>query len=360
MSYHNSNRTPPKPEFLQRRKDKPRDKGFKLLFKKILSIRYKLREYLPQFHKHTIFEGEQKMKYFFQTRKQRIADAKEDISLAEGFMETLNIMHNRATRDIERSKSSLIKGKQSLDYFTTNRQRFESDYTKTFKWQIPNTQEIIDWKVIPDPESRLPYGYALYLRNSIIKIEFNYGDIGKEGFNISAENLHLYNYNTQDLGKLFLAEMERINHYIVQPLHQREIQIKILPTAVYNEKFSSYDQVLELLDILSDPDESMLGPFQREMAITTKVMGETTKELINQRRKLKALENDKSFEAWIARIIGDKHKIQAFDLINIIRVDRLFIAWFLLTLRSIVLVFQVIYYLITLGISKIAELTGKS
>ncbi|MGL4758346.1 MAG: hypothetical protein ACRCXZ_03345 [Patescibacteria group bacterium] len=347
------------PKFLTNKKQpKPTEIAFYIV--KYNQFKQSQLRYLITRPSSLYYHGESIVKHLFQTKKQRITTVKERISLSEGYLETLNNMLKTSTKDIESNNRATKASADDLDYFTKNRQKFESDINNTFQWTIPNSKEIVFFKIVPDPETSIPYGYDLQLRASVIRIRFNYGYIGHEGFDITCDQEVAGGFRTKEVGLQFLQEMEQVKHYVVCSYHYNRLHIKQLPHILYKESFRSYDDVIAFCQIQADPYSGLLKGFEEKKKLSIKELGETTKELMNQKRRLKALENDQSIEAWFALIIGDQHKIHFLDLINIFRPDRLLIAWFLLIIKSIGVVIAVVYYVIVNLINSIRNLISKN
>lgn len=133
-----------------------------------------------------------------------------------------------------------------------------------------------------------------------------------------------------------------------------------LDAPFYKFEIKSYDDMLQFVKQQSVLNEKDILANQKVNNDMRGYINEANRAIDFSKKQKKMLEIDQSFEAWFAQILGDKAKINAFDLINIIRPDRMIIAWVLTIFKLVFALLAVLIFGLFTLIPYVTSLLNKN
>jgi hypothetical protein len=235
------------------------------------------------------------------------------------------------------SNLSLLKDyTESLEYIEKNKSKFLADSKQQFNWKYKN--ENYSYVLLIDENLGIPYGYELTINGQLVQIVDAY-DVRVSHFDTC--------YQTKDkkidkIAEEFLNSMKKDKHYIHSDSHKCILGMKAVDKEIQKFKMSYFDMELNNIDDLITcfkmqikSSSAQTPSMQAERDQYHAFYIEDTANIAKYEKELDTLNGSNQFSLALAKMVGDKRALSKLDLFNLVRVDRLLLAWLVLIIELV-------------------------
>jgi hypothetical protein len=274
----------------------------------------------------------------FLSNEAKIAKAQRELAHEEGDA-TTGINHMEILDMVVESNKKSIESYQSkLNYITKYQHQLQADINETFNWNHKGIN--YQYTLIPKEITNLPCGFQLKVGNQTVTLLPKYYD-SKITLEYSYDNK---NKQTDAIVESFIKSLYNDKHYLTTLVHFTSLGI---PAYIKRMNANAIALGFEPADVefnnLEDVKSFLVRKIAYNQSLTPqniidqknwKVQYDQSMNKIDQaNKKLNKAINPNPLGTLLAQLSGSKVPINKADLINLIRLDRFFLAWLILAIE---------------------------
>jgi hypothetical protein len=248
--------------------------------------------------------------------------------------------HGLDQRDMFLNASlSAVKGfTEKLEYLEKNKSKFLADSKQQFNWNYKNQN--YTYILLIDENLGIPYGYQIVINNQIVQIIFCFEPkIKKYRYDIC---YHTKDKKVDKIAEEFLNSMVKENHFLQSDIHKGilgmkslDIYLKRLKMSFFEMEVKNFDDLIKCFKQKIISHGAQIPDEQKERDQYHAFYLEDTANIAKYEKELDKLNGSNKLSLTLAKMVGDKRALSKLDLFNLVRVDRLLLAWLVLIIELV-------------------------
>jgi hypothetical protein len=232
-----------------------------------------------------------------------------------------------------------VKGfTEKLEYLEKNKSKFLADSNQQFNWNYKNQN--YTYVLLIDENLGIPFGYEIEINNQLVHMIFCYEPkIKKYRYDIC------YTLKDKKIDKIaeeFLSSMVKEQHYLQSDIHKGilgmkslDIYLKRLKMSFFEMEVKNFDDLIKCFKQKIISHSAQIPDEQKERDQYHAFYLQNTADIAKYEKELDKLNGSNKLSLTLAKMVGDKRALSKLDLFNLVRVDRLILAWLVLIIELV-------------------------